>query len=90
MALTGDPITGEGTERHGMVSVSAEAGVALIAAQGIAWRIARNGPARRRDHETRDGRGGRRHGGHSRFRRETGSSLEGSMMTTPRQLIEYR
>ncbi|MDH6291335.1 enoyl-CoA hydratase [Rhodococcus opacus] len=44
MALTGDPITAEEAERHGLVTTLAEDGQALANAREIALRIARNGP----------------------------------------------
>lgn len=44
MALTGDPITGEVADRHGLLAAVAEPGHALDSAMAIANRIAQNSP----------------------------------------------
>jgi enoyl-CoA hydratase len=43
-ALTGEPITAQDAERHGLVSMLAEPGQALATAREIATKIAANGP----------------------------------------------
>src|ERR1700761_3971142 len=43
-ALTGEPITAEHAERHGLVAILAEPGQALAVARDVAAKIAANGP----------------------------------------------
>jgi enoyl-CoA hydratase len=43
-ALTGEPITAEDAERHGLVAVLTEPGQALATARDVATKIAANGP----------------------------------------------